>query len=447
MTLAAVHAMLAAMETTLPPAFPPLSPDDPRAFLRALFDAAIESVLPGPAVLRHLPSPPKGRCVVVGAGKAAAAMAAAVDAAWPDVEVSGVVTTRHGHAVPAGRIMVIEAGHPVPDAASEEGARRIMSAVAGLGPDDLVLALMSGGGSATLALPIDGLTLAAKQRITHALLRSGAAIGEINIVRKHLSRIKGGRLAAAAYPARLVTLAISDVAGDDPATIASGPTIADGSTAAEALAILDRYRIALPAAVRARLTEGGEPPGPMPDHQPDHQEVHLVATPMLALERAAALARQAGLATLILGDCIEAESREFGRVMAGIGQSVLRVDQPVPRPALLLSGGETGVTIAEGTTGRGGRNSEYLLALAIALNGGRGLWALAGDSDGIDGTEAAAGALIGPDTLERAKRLGLDPRAMLDSHDSFSLFERLSDLVITGPTLTNVNDIRMMLIL
>ena len=426
------------------PVYPELAlTDDRRALLRGLFDIAIRAVLPGPAVLRHLPPRPKGRCVVVGAGKAAAAMAVAVDAAWRDVDLSGVVATRYGHAVPAGRIEVIEAGHPVPDAASEEGARRVLRAVAGLGPDDLVLALISGGGSATLALPMEGLTLADKQQVTRALLRSGAAIGEMNIVRKHLSRIKGGRLAAAVGPARLVTLAISDVAGDDPAAIASGPTVADESSAADALAILDRYRIALPPKARAMLEAGGVPPGPMPEHH----DYRLIATAALALESAAQAAARIGLSPLILGDCIEAEARELGRVMAGIGQSSARLGQPVAPPALILSGGEAGVTLGEGAAGRGGRNGEYLLSLALALRGEAGIWALAADSDGIDGNGDAAGAIVSPDTLERARARGLDPSALLAAHDSHTLFDRLGDLVTTGPTLTNVNDIRMMLVL
>ena len=426
------------------PAHPELAlTSDPRALLRGLFDIAIGAVLPGPAVLRHLPPPPKGRCVVVGAGKAAAAMAAAVDAAWPDVDLSGVVTTRYGHAVPAGRVEVIEAGHPVPDAASEEGARRVLRAVAGLGPDDLVLALISGGGSATLALPMESMTLADKQQVTRALLRSGAAIGEMNIVRKHLSRIKGGRLAAAVGPARLVTLAISDVAGDDPAAIASGPTVADASSAADALAILDRYRIALPPKSRAMLEAGGVPPGQLPEHH----DSRLIATAALALDSAAQAAARIGLSSLTLGDCIEAEARELGRVMAGIGQSAARLGQPAARPALLLSGGEAGVTLGEGAAGRGGRNGEYLLSLALALRGEAGIWALAADSDGIDGNGDAAGGIVSPDTLERARAMGLDPSALLAAHDSHALFDRLGDLVTTGPTLTNVNDIRMMLIL
>ena len=422
--------------------------------LRHCFMAAIAAADPRRLVAAALPEKPRGRCVVVGAGKAAASMAAAVEAAWPDVALSGLVVTRYGHALPhdaphhaphrapLGRIAVMEAAHPVPDANSEAAARRIMGLVSGLGAEDLVLALISGGGSALLALPAPGLTLADKQAVHRALLASGASIAEMNAVRKCLSGIKGGRLARAAAPARVVTLAISDVPGDDPAVIASGPTVPDAITPTALRAILDRYRLRPPEAVAAFLEHAAETPQP-PGAPPDYR---LIATPLMALEAAAQAARRKGLAPLILGDALEGESRELGRVMAGIATSVRRHGVPLAAPALLLSGGETVVTIGDAPCGRGGRNTEFLLALALALGGAPGIWALAGDSDGIDGTEGAAGAIIGPDTLARARAGGLDPAAMLAGHDSYSLFETLGDLVVTGPTLTNVNDIRAVLV-
>ncbi len=413
-----------------------------RAALRAIFDAAVASAAPGPAVLRHLPEPPRGRCIVVGAGKASAAMAAGLDAAWPDVDLSGVVVTRYGHAVPAGRIAILEAAHPVPDAMSEAAARRILAAVRGLGPDDLVVALISGGGSALLALPAPALTLADKQAVNKALLASGATIAEMNVVRKHLSAIKGGRLAAAAAPARVFTLVISDVPGDDPALIASGPTLPDPSTRDDARAVVARYDLDLPPPVRAALEAGSETPKP----GAFETDVRIVAAPILALEAAAQAARRAGLTPLILGDALEGESRELGTAMVGIARAVRRHGTPVAPPAVLLSGGETTVTIGRGPAGRGGRNTAFLLGFAIAAQGDAGVFAIAGDSDGIDGTEDAAGAIVTPDTLARARDAGLDPRAVLARHDSYGLFDALGDLVRTGPTLTNVNDIRAVLV-
>ena len=371
-------------------------------------------------------------------------MAAAVEEAWPDAALEGVVVTRYGHAVATRRIAVIEAGHPVPDEASERGAARILASVRGLGAEDLVLALISGGGSALATLPAPGLTLADKQAVNRALLASGATIQEMNTVRKHLSAFKGGRLAAAAAPARVVTLAISDVPGDDPAVIASGPTVPDPSSFAEARAILARYGIAPPPAVAARLA-AAEDETPKPGSLP-HAEFRLIATPAMALAAASAKARAAGLSPLILGDALEGEAREMGTVMAGIAASVAAHGQPLAPPAVLLSGGEASVTIGAGPAGSGGRNTEFLLGLAVALQGRAGVWAIAGDSDGIDGTEDAAGALIGPATLARARAAGLDARAMLARHDSYTLFAALGDLVKTGPTLTNVNDIRAILV-
>jgi hydroxypyruvate reductase len=415
-----------------------------RALLRSVFDAAVAAADPRVVLARHLPAPPAGRCVVVGAGKSAAVMAAALEEAWPEVALEGVVVTRYGHAVPTRRISVLESAHPVPDANGEAAATRILAAVRGLGPDDLVIALMSGGASALLPLPAPGLTLADKQAVNRALLASGANIAEMNCVRKHLSAIKGGRLAAAAAPARVVTLAISDVPGDDFAIIGSGPTVPDPTNFAQARAILAKYAITPSPQVAARLARDDDEtpkPGSLPN-----AEARMIATPLMALRAAAETARAAGLAPLILGDALEGESRELGTVMAGIARAVRAHAEPLAPPALLLSGGETTVTIGSGPAGRGGRNSEFLLGLAVALAGAPGIWAAAGDTDGIDGTEDAAGAIVSPDTLARARAAGLDPAAMLARHDSFTLFAALGDLIRTGPTLTNVNDLRAILI-
>ncbi len=381
--------------------------------------------------------------MVVGAGKSAATMAAAVEAAWPDIPLTGVVVTRYGHAVPTQRITVIEASHPVPDEASERAGSRILQAVQGLGPDDLVLALMSGGASALMVLPAKGLTGADKQAVNRALLRSGATISEMNAVRKHLSAIKGGRLAQAAAPARVITLAISDVPGDDPGVIGSGPTVPDATTFEHVLALVKHYRLDLPAAVVARLTEAADEtpkPGAFP------VDFRMMATPAMALAACAEAARATGATPLILGDALEGESRDMGTVLAGIARSVATHGHPLRPPAVLLSGGESTVTIGAGAAGRGGRNTEFLLALALALDGAANIWALAGDTDGIDGTEDAAGALVTPDTLQRARAAGFDPRAVLAGHDSYTLFNAIGDLIRTGPTLTNVNDIRAILI-
>lgn len=420
--------------------------DDARArsTLRAVFDAAVAAADPLKMLAAHLPEKPRGRCIVVGAGKSAAVMAAALEAAWPDVEMTGAVVTRYGHAVPTQHIEVIEASHPVPDANSERGARRLLELVQGLGPDDLVLALMSGGGSALLALPAKGLTLADKQAVNRALLASGATITEMNAVRKHLSAIKGGRLAAAAAPARVVTLAISDVPGDDPAVIASGPTVPDATTFADARALVARFGLQLPPQVTERLAQDDDET-PKPDSQPN-VEFHLIATPLMALRAAEETARRLGLTPMILGDALEGESRELGTVMAGIARSVRDHSLPLAAPALLLSGGETTVTLGAGEPGRGGRNTEFLLGLAVALAGVSGIWAAAGDTDGIDGTEDAAGAIVTPDTLARAAAAGFPARKFLAAHDSYSLFDAIGDLIRTGPTLTNVNDIRAILI-
>lgn len=416
---------------------------EPRQILRALFDAALAAADPGRCLPPHLPEPGDGRLVVVGAGKAAAAMARAVDTNWHG-PLAGLVVTRYGHGLPCGRVEVVEAGHPLPDAAGEAAAARIAASLRGLSAADRVLVLLSGGGSALLAAPAEGVDFSEKRAITAALLRSGAAIDEINCVRKHLSALKGGRLALAALPARVLALAISDVPGDDPAVIASGPTVADPTTCAEALSVLERYRVPLSPCLRARL-QSGELETPKPgDPLLAGAEFRLVATPAGMLGAAAQAARAAGIRPLILGDAIEGEAREVARVMAAMARSCATIGEPATPPCVLLSGGETTVTVRGG--GRGGRNAEFLLALALALRGVPGIHALAADSDGIDGSEDNAGAFIAPDTLARAAAIGLDARARLDDNDAWGFFSVLGDLLVTGPTRTNVNDFRAILV-
>jgi glycerate 2-kinase len=414
-----------------------------REFLRSLFDAALAAADPARCVAPHLPSPPKGRTIVVGAGKAAAKMARAVEDHWPG-SLSGLVVTRYGHGVPCDRIEVVEAAHPIPDAAGQRAAARILEMVQGLSADDLVLCLISGGGSALLALPAPGLSLDDKRAVNRALLKCGANIGEMNCVRKHLSAIKGGRLAAAAAPARLVSLLISDVPGDDPAVIASGPTVPDPTTFADALAVLTKYGIGEPRAVIARF-EAAKDETPKPgDSRLARVETKIIARPQDALEAAAGLARRAGITPVILGDSIEGEAREVAMVHAGIARQVRRHGQPAQAPAVLISGGETTVTVRG--AGRGGRNAEFLLALALQLHGTPGISALAADTDGIDGSEDNAGAIVAPDTLACARAHGVDAVAMLADNDGYGFFKGLGDLVVTGPTLTNVNDFRAILI-
>ncbi|WP_119460336.1 glycerate kinase type-2 family protein [Rhodospirillaceae bacterium SYSU D60014] len=415
----------------------------PRTLLCNLFDAALAAADPARCVPPHLPPRPKGRTVVIGAGKAAASMARAVEENW-DGPLSGLIVTRYGHGLPCTRIEVVEAAHPVPDIAGHQAAARILAMVQGLSADDLVLALISGGGSALLSQPAPGLTLEDKQRINAALLRSGANIAEMNCVRKHLSAIKGGRLAAAAAPARLVSLLISDVPGDDPAVIASGPTVADPTTFADALAILEKYRITEPEAAVAHLRAARDETPKPGDPRLAASETVIVTRPQASLEAAAAAARQAGLTPVILGDGIEGEARDVALVHAGIARQVARHGQPVPAPAVLLSGGETTVTVRG--EGRGGRNAEFLLALAVALDGHPGIHAIAGDTDGIDGTEDNAGCLLAPDSLARAQALGFSGKARLADNDGYGFFAALDDLVITGPTRTNVNDFRAILV-
>ena len=404
-----------------------------------MFDAAVAAAQPARCLPPHLPPAPRGRTLVIGAGKASAEMARALEQHWPGA-LTGLVVTRYGYAVPCQRIEIVEAAHPVPDRAGSDAARRMLDMVAGLSADDLVICLISGGGSSLLPLPAEGLDLADKQRLNAALLASGATISEINCVRRHLSAIKGGRLAAACHPARVVTLLISDVPGDDPVDIASGPTCADASTCADALAVLRRYGIDVPPQVRAVLESGrGESVKPGDPRLAGH-EIRLIATPQMALDAAAAVASAAGVPTHILGDGIEGEAREVGIVMAGIARQVATHGQPFVPPCILLSGGETTVTVRG--TGRGGRNVEFLLSLAVALNGLDGVHAMACDTDGVDGQEDIAGAYMAPDTLARAWTLGMRARDSLANNDGHGFFQALGDSVICGPTLTNVNDFR-----
>ena len=429
----------------------------PRAFLEHLYRAAVHRAMPMHNTAAFLPPPPRGRTLVLGAGKAGGAMAHAVEALWPaNAPLTGLVVTRYEHVPPrpAGlpqRIEVVEAAHPVPDAAGLRAAERILALTRGLTADDLVLCLISGGGSALLTLPAEGLTLEDKQRINRELLESGANIAEMNCVRKHLSRIKGGRLAAACAPARVVTLTISDVPGDDPSTIASGPTVPDASTCAEAVAILQRYAIEVPGAIMSLLEQGAlETPKPG-DPVFQGQQVHLIATPQQSLEAAAAAARAAGLDAHILSDEMEGESREVGKVHAALARAVAHRGQPFRRPCVILSGGETTVTVRKlpaGTPkGRGGRAGEFCMGLAQALQGQPGVFALAADTDGIDGVEDNAGAFVAPDTLPRALAQGMKIDTFLARNDAYGYFSALGDLIVTGPTHTNVNDFRALLVL
>lgn len=420
-----------------------IAPDEIRSFLIDLFQTAVWAADPAICVPPHLPAPPKGRTIVIGAGKASAKMAQVLEQYW-QVELSGCVITRYGHAVPTRHIEIIEAAHPVPDHAGLQGTARIKQLVSNLSSDDLVVCLISGGGSALLIDPIEPLGLAGKQAISRALLRSGASIDEMNCVRRHLSNVKGGRLAALCHPAKVVTLAISDVPGDNLLDIASGPTVVDPTTCSDALAILDRYKIEIPAVIRKKLetgkTESVKPDDPrMIDH-----DVVLICTPQMALEAAACKARDIGIPVHILGDAIEGEAADVAKVMAGIARQISSRQQPFTAPCLLLSGGET--TVAVKGSGRGGRNVEFLLSLAVSLNGLADIHAVAGDTDGVDGAEEIAGAYIAPDTLARASELGLNARQSLENNDGHGFFEALGDGIVTGPTLTNVNDFRAILI-
>lgn len=417
---------------------------DPRTLLRHMLDAAIASAQPAQCLPPFLPSPPKGRLIVVGAGKASAAMAAAVEQHWPG-PVSGLVVTRYGYAAPCQYIEIVEAGHPVPDAAGLDAAQRILALVQNLREDDTVLCLISGGGSALLPLPLVGISLQHKQDLSRALLRSGATIREMNCVRRHLSAIKGGRLAAACHPAQVVTLLLSDVPGDHPWDIASGPTVADPSTCADALAVLQRYGIAVPEPVLRVLESGSGETVKPGDARLARASCRMVATPQMALEAASAVAQAAGLQAHILGDALEGEARELGTCMAGIARQVVRHGQPFRAPCVILSGGETTVTVRG--RGRGGRNVEFLLSMGIALQGLPLVYALAADTDGVDGQEEIAGAILTPDSMARAWQLGIQPMDALQNNDGHGFFGALGDSVVTGPTCTNVNDFRAVLVL
>ena len=402
-----------------------------------MFDAAVAAADPAQVLAAYLPEPPRGRRVVVGAGKAAAAMAAAVESAWPDVDLVGTVVVPYGYGLETTRIAVRQAAHPVPDAAGEAAAREMLALVAGLSADDLVLALISGGGSSVMALPVDGVSLADKQAVNRALLASGLDIRSMNAVRRRLSAIKGGKLLAAAAPARVVTLAISDIPGDDIAAIASGPTVPDPDAGRDLTPLAERLRDAIPPAIYQRLIAPPQVSAPA-----GTIDARLIATPRGALAAAAAVAGDAGLDVVMLGDDLEGEARELAAEMAA------RARQRCERPMVLLSGGETTVTLTAGSAGRGGRNTEFALALALALDGQPGIWALAADTDGEDGASGGgAGAVIAPDTIARAGAMGHDPAAYLERHDSGSFFELLGDLLVTGPTCTNVNDFRAILVM
>ena len=416
---------------------------DRRPLLRQMFEAAIAAAQPALCLPPHLPAKPKGRTIVIGAGKASAAMARALEDHW-DGPLEGLVVTRYGYEVPCERIEIVQAAHPVPDAAGLRATERIRELVTGLSADDLVIALISGGGSSLLVGPAPGLTLEHKQAVNKALLASGASISEMNCVRRHLSAVKGGRLAAACHPAQVLTLLISDVPGDNPMDIASGPTVADPTTRADALAIVQRYRIEVPAPVLAWLEREDSESVKPDDARLQRIETRIITAPQMALEAAAQVAREAGVTPYILGDSLEGEARDVGKVLAGITRQVALRDQPFQAPCVLLSGGETTVTLRG--QGRGGRNVECLLSLAVALDGLPGVHALAGDTDGVDGVEEIAGACITPDTLERAWAQGINPRSSLDHNDGHGFFQALGDAVITGPTLTNVNDFRAIVI-
>lgn len=428
------------MNTPLPP-----GPVQPRELLKLLFATAIASAQPSRCIPAHLPRPEdlgRGRLIVIGAGKASAAMARAVEEHWRGDKslLRGLVVTRYGYGVACQHIEIVEAAHPVPDAAGLAAAERMLALVRGLSAEDVVLCLISGGGSSLLPAPLPGLTLEHEQAVNRALLKSGATISEMNCVRRHLSAIKGGRLAAACHPARVVNLLISDVPGDNPMDIASGPTVPDPTSCADALAIVRRYGMALPSEVLALLESGrGESIKP-DDERVARVQTHMIAAPQQALEAAAAVAQGAGVRAYVLGDAIEGEARDVGKVLAGIALQVADRGQPVEAPCVLLSGGESTVTVTG--QGRGGRNVEFLLSLGIALNGHPRIHALAGDTDGVDGQEEIAGALLGPDTLARAWERGIRPKDSLANNDGHGFFEALGDSVITGPTLTNVNDFR-----
>ncbi len=422
-----------------------MSATEPRQFLLDLYASAVDAVSAQKCLPAYLPEPPVGgRTLVIGAGKGAAAMAKVVEDHWQG-DLSGLVVTRYEHGADCKRIEVVEAAHPVPDAAGRAAAGRMMEMVQDLNENDLVLCLISGGGSALLALPDADISLEQKQAINKALLRSGAAISEMNCVRKHLSAIKGGRLALACAPARVVTLLISDIPGDDPGLIASGPTLPDPTTCADALAILSKYDIELPDNLRRHLESGaGETPKPG-DERFARNSHHIIATAQQSLDAAAAAAQAAGVTPYILSDGIEGEARDIAMMHAAMARQVAEHGQPFAKPCVIISGGETTVTVRG--NGRGGRNAEFLLSLAVALDGHPDIHAIACDTDGIDGSEDNAGAIYGPGSMARAADKQVSPRAMLDNNDGYGFFQALDDLVVSGPTRTNVNDFRALLIL
>ena len=416
---------------------------DPKAFLSAIFDAAVAAADPERTIKDHLPAKPKGRTIVIGAGKGSAQMAAAFEKAW-DGPIEGLVVTRYGYGATCQRIEVIEAAHPVPDAAGLEASRRLLEKVEGLTSDDLVVALISGGGSALLPSPAEGLTLADEIAVNEALLASGAPIAAMNTIRKHVSTIKGGRLAAAAWPAKVVSLIVSDIPGDNPALVASGPTVADPGSREGALASIAAYGMKLPAAVVAHINSpAADAPSPL-DSRFSRNEVHLIASAGVSLEAAAMEARRRGIEAVILSDSIEGEAREVGGVHAAIAREVATRDRPFRKPVLILSGGETTVTLR--AKGKGGRNSEFLLAFAIGISGTQGIDALAADTDGIDGSEDNAGAFADGSTVSRMRGAGVDARAMLAGNNAWTAFNAVGDLFVSGPTGTNVNDLRAILI-
>jgi len=418
---------------------------DPRRLLRAAFDAAVRAADPIHGIRQHLPARPKGRTVVVGAGKASAQMAAALETLW-DGPIEGVVVTRYGFSAPCQQIEIIEASHPVPDAAGLIASRRLLQAVEGLTADDLVIALVSGGGSALLPSPAHGLTLADEIAVNEALLASGAPISAMNTIRKHISTIKGGRLAAAAHPASVVSFVVSDIPGDNPALVASGPTVPDAGTRQDALALIEAYRMPLPEAVITHLKSSaadGLEPG---DPRFARNQVHVVASAAVSLEAAAEEARRHGIEALILSDSIEGESRDVANMHAAIAREIATRDRPFTKPVLLLSGGETTVTLRDKGKGKGGRNSEFLLSFALGINGIAGIHALAADTDGIDGSEDNAGAFADGHTVERMRKAGVDAKSMLMQNNAWTAFDAIDDVLVTGPTGTNVNDFRAILV-
>ncbi|WP_192179247.1 glycerate kinase type-2 family protein [Mesorhizobium amorphae] len=416
---------------------------DPKTFLTSIFTAAVAAADPERTIRDHLPAKPKGRTIVIGAGKGSAQMAAAFEKVW-DGPIEGLVVTRYGYGAKCERIEIIEAAHPVPDAAGLEASRRLLEKVQGLTADDLVVALISGGGSALLPSPAEGLTLADEIAVNEALLASGAPIAAMNTIRKHLSTIKGGRLAAAAHPAKVVSLVVSDIPGDNPALVASGPTVPDTGSRADALASISAYGMKLPASVMAHINSpAADAPRP-DDPRFVGNEVHLIASAGVSLEAAAAEARRLGIEAVILSDSIEGEAREVGGVHAAIAREVATRSRPFQKPVLILSGGETTVTLR--AKGKGGRNSEFLLAFAIGISGMEGVHALAADTDGIDGSEDNAGAFADGSTVSRMRTAGVDAKAMLAGNNAWTAFNAVGDLFVPGPTGTNVNDLRAILI-